>query len=283
MTINIQKIKELSKVFILDTETTGLNTTNDRVVALAYQEVELLDNVLYKTENRFYSLYDPEKPISLKATTINHITNDMVKGSPSYTNIHKDLPKNIAYIIGQNIQFDIDMLRSNGQFDDYDDVKLIDTHELARSLYPDIETHSLVGLVYFLAPEYATRYAKDAHNALADVDMTFVVLNKMLNHYKIREIDKNITIDKLHEYVINITPTTLPFGKYRGEKIVEMISKDRSYMKFLVEQSDIGPKYKEIISELLESTKKKTSFEVEVSNTSNDDTSGGVSTLTNEE
>ena len=62
------------KTLFLDTETTGLHPPNDKVVEVAI--ADLGGNVLLNT------LVNPEQEIGF-ATTIHHITDDMVANAPT--------------------------------------------------------------------------------------------------------------------------------------------------------------------------------------------------------
>ena len=59
---------------ILDTETTGLNFDNDRVIEIGI--VELIDDVL--TQNYFHEYINPEKKINLSAQKVHGISNEFL-------------------------------------------------------------------------------------------------------------------------------------------------------------------------------------------------------------
>ena len=73
---------------ILDTETTGLNFYDDKVIEIGI--VELIDNVL--TQNYFHEYINPEKDISLSAQKVHGISNEFLIGKPKFNNIVKKLP-----------------------------------------------------------------------------------------------------------------------------------------------------------------------------------------------
>ena len=54
---------EQKRILVLDTETTGLDFDNDKIIEIGI--VELKDNVL--TQNYFHEYINPEKDISLSA------------------------------------------------------------------------------------------------------------------------------------------------------------------------------------------------------------------------
>ena len=65
---------------ILDTETTGLNFYNDKIIEIGI--VELIDNVL--TQNYFHEYINPEIDISLSAQKVHGISNEFLIGKPTF-------------------------------------------------------------------------------------------------------------------------------------------------------------------------------------------------------
>ena len=70
---------------ILDTETTGLNFHNDKIIEIGI--VELIDNVL--TQNYFHEYINPEVSISISAQKVHGISNDFLVGKPTFNMIAK--------------------------------------------------------------------------------------------------------------------------------------------------------------------------------------------------
>ena len=101
-------LENKSKYVILDTETTGLSFSTDRVIELGI--IDLDGNVLF--DNLIYT----DAPISYEAYKVHGIKKEDLTGKPSIedlkTNLNSILKDKI--IIGYNIQFDIDMLRASG-------------------------------------------------------------------------------------------------------------------------------------------------------------------------
>ena len=68
---------EKQRKLILDTETTGLNFDNDKIIEIGI--VELKDNVL--TQNYFHQYINPEREISLSAQKVHGISNDFLNNA----------------------------------------------------------------------------------------------------------------------------------------------------------------------------------------------------------
>ena len=70
----------LKRKLILDTETTGLNFYDDKVIEIGI--VELIDNVL--TQNYFHEYINPEMNISLSAQKVHGISNEFLIEKPTF-------------------------------------------------------------------------------------------------------------------------------------------------------------------------------------------------------
>ena len=100
----------VNELIFLDTETTGNNQFTDRLFEVAY-----------KFRDKTYAQYfKPPVPISVKASSITHITDEMVSDRPLFENsqmkkdLEKILPDNI--LVAHSAEFDIDMLSREGVY-----------------------------------------------------------------------------------------------------------------------------------------------------------------------
>lgn len=104
--IEFSKNKLSQNPIYMDTETTGLEST-DEIVELSIIDVE--GNII------FDSLIKPIHPIPESATAIHHISNEMVKNSPTLLEIWPSLSNLlVGYPIGMyNAEFDIRLLKQS--------------------------------------------------------------------------------------------------------------------------------------------------------------------------
>ena len=121
---------------ILDTETTGLNFYNDKVIEIGI--VELIDNVL--TQNYFHEYINPEMDISLSAQKVHGISNDFLIGKPTFNKIAKkflDFIKDDTIII-HNAEFDTNFINKELQNCGFSNIKnsVIDTIKIAKREFP---------------------------------------------------------------------------------------------------------------------------------------------------
>src|SRR5687767_13495395 len=70
----------MGRVIVLDTETTGFSTTNDRVI-----EVAVVD--FHTGEVLMHTRLDPEQPIPEDSTRVHGITDEMVRGCPRFVDV----------------------------------------------------------------------------------------------------------------------------------------------------------------------------------------------------
>lgn len=221
----------MARFILLDTETTGVEE-EDRICQLAFL---ILDKNGMEAHE---SLCRPPLPISLKAMSIHHITNEMLEDKPPFAECEsgkklEELNKEENILIIQNAPFDLGMLAKEG-FEWKG--QLIDTLRCIKHLEPNHESHALQYLRYalgFYKEEEAIAQelgvAIKAHDALGDV----IVLN-LLMKYLVRKVDRDI--NRLVE--LTNTPIlyeTITFGaKYkRGEDRYEDIVKtDRQYLEW---------------------------------------------------
>lgn len=159
--INIDTL--LSDYILFDLETTGLSTENDQVVEISALKITGGD-----ITDEFSTLVNPGIHIPYQASSINGITDEMVKEAPDMEHALKDFISFIGdgILVGHNIKrFDLgfiqrDAVRYFGKqiTNDY-----VDTLILSRKYLPDLYSHSLGSL----ADHYDVSY-EGAHRALAD-------------------------------------------------------------------------------------------------------------------
>src|SRR5471030_869400 len=130
----------IKRQVILDTETTGLDPLNHRIIEVGCIELE---NRRF-TGNYFHQYINPERAIGAGAQAVHGITSQFLADKPLFKDIADSL---LAYIQGaeliiHNAPFDIGFLdreftlcnNSFGKVTDH--CKVFDTLPLARRLYP---------------------------------------------------------------------------------------------------------------------------------------------------
>ena len=221
------------KYIILDTETTGTKET-DRVVQLSF----LVTDENNEIEEIYDTLCLPPVPISYEAMAVHHITPEKVINAPilqdtqAYKRLQElNIPENILVI--HNAKFDLEMLFRE---DFENNMQLIDTFRVLKHIQPD-DRHSLqinrysLGL-YKKEQELINKHniQINAHDALGDVVVLKLLLDYLLEKYTKEELLKFTKEPILYEKFY--------IGKYRREKIVDIIKKDPAYIEYLLTTKD---------------------------------------------
>jgi len=161
---------------ILDVETTGLSPAGgDRVIEIAAVKVRELRIV-----DKFYSLVNPQRPVSYAAFQVNGISDAMLKDAPAAGEI---LPGFLDFVsgaclVGHNIRFDLGFLSSELERAGWcwrQRHTAVDTVRLSRWLLPELRRHRLEYVARSLEIEPA-----QLHRAMSDVELTFRVFEKFL-------------------------------------------------------------------------------------------------------
>lgn len=102
---------KLGNFVAIDVETTGLSAQKDEII-----EIAAIRFVNFKPVEKFVTLTSPKNKISAKATEINHITNEMVKGKPHFSSIAKSLQNFLGKdaLVGHNLEFDLKFIVKYG-------------------------------------------------------------------------------------------------------------------------------------------------------------------------
>ena len=124
------------RTLVLDTETTGLDYDNDRIIEIGV--VELIDNVL--TQNYFHEYINPEKDISISAQKIHGISNDFLTDKPTFNDIVEKFLNFIKddILIIHNADFDMNFINKELQNCGLSNIKnsVIDTIKIAKKQFP---------------------------------------------------------------------------------------------------------------------------------------------------
>jgi DNA polymerase III epsilon subunit family exonuclease len=167
---------EEKEFIIFDVETTGLSPSfGDRIVEIAALKVKGL-----KPVERFHSLVNPGRPISLAAFEVNRISDQMVAKAPC---IHDVLPSFLTFIgqttlVGHNIRFDLGFLYHELEIAGLSlghAVESLDTIQIARRVLPDLRRYPL-----WLVADTLGIKENQKHRAMADVELTFEVFCRLL-------------------------------------------------------------------------------------------------------
>lgn len=165
---------------VIDLETTGIETGKDRIVQVG---VIKTDHTLLKVIAKKETLINPMIPIPKGATDIHGITDEMVKGMPTFAQIAKSLYEFLmdSNIAGYNIlNFDVPML--SAEFERCGIIwPLFGTNFIdACIIFKERERRDLAAASLF----YTGKEIEGAHGAAADCTTTLAVLRGQIEMYE---------------------------------------------------------------------------------------------------
>jgi exodeoxyribonuclease X len=240
------------QVFIADTETTGLvdpqaceiGWLHVQDTLTEFKQAVVTDPIAFLSDNSYFlSVYEqrfrPTKAIELQASKVTGIYMKDVLHCPSITTF--EFPKSVKYMIGHNIAYDHRVFGKP-------DVKLICTKELAQLVFPKdkgLKSHKLTTIIEWLYPEDGATLVANAHGAVLDCKLVYLVLLKVLEKLPQVETWEQLaslcsqgkkSYEELNEPLAEMKE--LPFGKYKGCKFSEV---PRDYLVWLSKQDGLSP------------------------------------------
>ncbi|MEB3753806.1 putative quorum-sensing-regulated virulence factor [Acinetobacter sp. MD2(2019)] len=223
------------KAIILDTETHALHGLPIEIAFVPFQLVNGEASIF--ADQAFDEHYSVGAPISYGAMAVHHIIESDLINKPPHTTFK--LPESVEYIIGHNIDYDIQAIARCGV--DVSKLKPICTLALARQVWPDAEAHNISALTYMLMSgnDIARQRLRNAHNAKQDVLLTGFILKSIITSLGIQNIEDLHTASEAAKI-----PSIMPFGKYKGTPIKD-IPKD--YVAWLLKQDELDPNVKKAL------------------------------------
>ncbi|MBP3643603.1 MAG: ribonuclease H-like domain-containing protein [Alistipes sp.] len=246
-------------IIFFDLETTGTDTSNDRIVEISMVKVAPDGEKTIKTRR-----INPEMPIPAEATAVHHITDEDVKDCPTFKQIAKSLK---AFMEGCDFggfnsnRFDLPVLVEEflraGVDVDFRKRRYIDV----QNIFHKKEERTLIAAYRF----YCNKDLEAAHSAEADTLATYEVLLGQLERYE----DLQNDVDFLSEYSTRNRTADFAgrigyddkeqeiftFGKYKGRVVAEIFEKDPSYYDWMM-NGDFPQYTKKIITEIKLRSKK---------------------------
>ena len=207
-------------ILVIDTETTGREPPE--VIELAYMNLDGEGQV-----RRF----KPSIPSAFGAKAVHHILDAELEGAPGSASAC--LPGACTYIIGHNIDYDWKAL---GQ----PPIKRICTLAIARTVWPQQDSHSLGACIYAHWPEAEARtLVKEAHGAWADAYMCMLLYKRLTADYLVSSGKSSLTIQDIYSWSEACRiPSIISFGKHKGTPISSI---PLDYRQWILRQPDMDP------------------------------------------
>ncbi|MER5138061.1 MULTISPECIES: exodeoxyribonuclease X [Providencia] len=209
------------KYRIIDTETCDFDSGIVEIASIDLNDTE----IDYNSQQSHF--VNPQKPISINAMAIHHITDEMVVNSPIIDEVIANY-KGADYLVAHNAEFDKRMMPEM-------DAPFICTLKLARRLWPELESHSNQYLRYALKLDVHVPEGLHAHRALYDCIVTASLFKRIKD-------DSGWSDTEMLE--ITNRPSLLRklrFGKYKGMTFTEVKKENAGYLTWLLGQPDLDP------------------------------------------
>ncbi len=189
---------------VLDTETTGLDYTKERMVEFAAVRLEN-----GKVKDEFQTLINPQQHIRKSSIAIHGITQEMVADAPTEEEI---MPKILEFIgdypiVAHNAIFDYMFLNEASMrvFGKGIENPRIDTQQMFKEVYPELESHGLEALTNKFNVELTNH-----HRAMADtmgLALSYPKLKKLYLQKYDWEVKQLDNVEYLFERFLRIQQT----------------------------------------------------------------------------
>ena len=240
-------------IVFFDLETTGVDTSKDRIVEISMIKIMPDGTEIPKTRK-----VNPTIPIPPEATAVHGITDEDVRNEPTFQQLAKSLAQ---FIQGCDFggfnsnRFDLPLLVEEflraGVDVDLKQRKFIDV----QNIFHKKEQRTLVAAYKF----YCDRDLEDAHSAEADTRATYEVLKAQLERYDDLENDIDFLAEfsergKAADYAGYVLyneqqEEVFGFGKHRGRSVAEVFRNEPSYYAWMM-NGDFPLYTKKVITEI---------------------------------
>lgn len=215
-------------LIFLNIQTTGVESC-DKICSVGLVAIDKSGST------KKYDLVKEGKKILPKASSINHITNEMLKDKPAFkdSDAYKFLQENnsdATTLVMHNIPFTMQYLNSAGF---HFKGEMIDTQRVCKHLIAECEEFSLQFLRYELKLYKKEKDLDKEHQIQANHSLSDAMIVKLLYDYLL-DISTKEQMAKLS--FENVLMQKLNFGKYNGRYIEEIMNIDRGYLNWMLEK-----------------------------------------------
>ena len=247
-------------LLFFDLETTGLSTSQDRIVELAVIRVSPQGDVLERVRR-----FNPGIPISPEATAVHGIADADVADEPPFAARARSLVELLdpCDLAGFNIRrFDLPLLLTEigraGLRLDVRSRRIIDI----QTIFHREEPRDLSAAARY----YLDRAHPEAHSALGDIRTSAAVLAAQLDRYAHLPTD----LDGLHAYCDEFAPfeteldrwfrfddqgATFRRGKHRGRSLDEVARQEPDYLMWMLGADDMPEEVLDLVRRTLDESR----------------------------
>lgn len=223
-------------IIFWDLETTGPDFIKDRIIELAAKKFNPDGSI-----SKYYSRFNPQRPIDPEATEKHGLTNQDLEHEPLFVDKAKEVLAFFegADLAGYNInKFDIpflveELLRAKLVYN-VAAVKVFDTFRI----WTHFEGRTLTDAY----KKFCNKDLVNAHSAEADVDATVEIAQAQMNFFNIENFEKanefsfyekeKDRVDLAGKIIMIDGHETISFGKHKNVKFVEVLKNDPQYIEW---------------------------------------------------
>ncbi|MBR5705956.1 MAG: ribonuclease H-like domain-containing protein [Bacteroidaceae bacterium] len=249
MKLNLDK-----PVVFFDLETTGTNTSQDRIVEISYLKVSPNGG-----EDMHTRRINPEMHIPEQASAVHGIYDDDVKECPTFKEVAKEIARDFegSDIAGFNSnRFDVPLLAEEflraGVDIDLSRHRFIDV----QVIFHKMEQRTLTAAYKF----YCGKDLTDAHSADGDTRATYEVLMAQLDRYPDDLKNDMAFLSEFSSFTRNVDfagrivrndkdQEVFNFGKYKDMPVVEVFKRDPGYYSWIL-QGDFPLNTKQVLTRI---------------------------------
>lgn len=236
-------------LLFFDIESTGLNIPADSIIELSF--VKILPGGEERIKTWKIKPWDYERkcqrPISLEASKVNHITDDMLADCPTFYDVAEEVAEWLkdSDLAGFNSsKFDLPMLA-----EEFERAKLagkdlkVNLHEPlmvdVQNIYHTMEPRNLKAAYRFYC---GGKDFDNAHTAEADTLATYEVLKAQLDRYSELKNDVKALSAYVGKKYVDFSghliyddkgQVTVNFGKHKGKTLRQVFDSDPSYFSWI--------------------------------------------------
>lgn len=251
MTENLAIKLDLQRpIIIFDLETTGLSLTSDKIAQLAYLK-HFPDGVIEQKKQ----LFNPGKPMPTEALAVHGLSDELLKDAPAFASqavaladVFKD-----SYYSGFNVaRYDLPLLRQEfiraGVNFNFKPEDIID----AKIVYHHMERRDLASAYKF----YCGKEHTEAHDAMADVEVTAEIIAEQATRYGYDEI-KRIHDEECRDYIDadgkfmrKDGEIYFAFSKFKDQSLSSVAQSDPTFLRWIL-QADFPQDTKDVVRNFL--------------------------------
>lgn len=237
-------------ICFFDLETTGTNIQHDRIIEIAVTKLYPSGEIVRKA-----NLINPGIPIPAESTIFHGITDEDVKGKPTFKEVAREYAKLFegSDLSGFNImKFDVpvlveEFLRCDVEFD-YTRKKIIDSQKIFHMM----EKRTLKAAYQF----YCSKDLDNSHSAESDTDASMEVLLAQIERYESQEVtdtqgnkigeirnDMEVLSKLTSQGMVDLagrmilTPkgdVIYNFGKHKGKEVKSVFKEDPAFYDWVM-------------------------------------------------